>query len=934
MKEIKMNSKRNKNLLKHGIAIVCASIISLPTLADNIIEGRVTDHSQSIYFEGAQVKLLELDLTTTSKRDGSFKFPQVSNGTYTLQIHYVGVKPVEKKITIDDKQGFNQNLIIGASNNNAMENIIVYGQLAAHASALARQKNADNLKSIVSADAIGQFPDQNAAEALQRLPGLFIQRDQGEGRFVGVRGIDPNLNNVTINGVNVPSPEEGVRSVALDVIPSELIQSLEVSKTLTPDMDANAIGGTIEVKSLSALDRENQSFSFNILGSHNELVDKTSPEISGSFTDKFELSSGTEIGIATALSWSKREFGSNSIETDGGWFTHEAEDSETGDDIEIFGAEEIEQRTYAITRERLGAALNIDVKTSPSDRYYLRTLMSDFSNDELRLRNEYQFDKGVIDAATATDSSAQYSDAKITRDTKDGEKVQKIVSIVTGGENEFDDWSIEYSLGYSKSNETEDDLIDADFGAKDLTIGYEIGKTPTLTQSSEAFDLSNFELNEVSYTNSKSEDEEISARIDVKKYISLIGENNELQFGVKYSNRNKKNVDKGIIYSGDFDEITADNFNDSTPQYSLGNFGPGINLANFRHFVEDNRANFEINQTESDAKNKGKSYTNDEDIFAAYVMITTDIEQWHIVTGLRYEKTSFSTSGYKVDAIVDEIDDSESVVIEPWKVNKDYDHLLPSLNVRYDINDNLVARFAYTNSIARPTFRDSAAFQSIETERTEDDDEIIIEREAEVGNPELDPYEAQNFDISIAYYPEEIGVLSAGIFHKDIDNFIAEQFVEDNGQWDGFEEVVQSVNGGKANVTGLEFAWTKSFDNGLILGLNSTFIDASSQLPYQSDTVGNLLIGYQNDDLSARLSFTHKSKSFQFNDEDIAVYEDKHNQLDFTLKYKIAPKIQLVFNAINIADEPYYLYHGLSNNNYQYEQYGRSFQIGISYKSF
>lgn len=929
-----MSLNNNKKHLKHSVAIVCVSLFSLSALADNVIEGRVTDHSQSIYFDGAQVKLLELNLTTISKRDGSFKFPKITNGTYTLQIHYVGVKPVEKKITINDKQGFNQNLIIGAANNNAMENIIVYGQLAGHASSLTRQKNADNLKSIVSADAIGQFPDQNAAEALQRLPGLFIQRDQGEGRFVGVRGIDPNLNNVTINGVNVPSPEAGVRSVALDVIPSELIQSLEVSKTLTPDMDANAIGGTIEVKSLSALDREKQSFSFNVLASHNELVNETSPEISGSFTDKFKLSSSTEIGIATALSWSKRKFGSDSIETDGGWFTHDAEDSVTGDDIEIFGAEEIEQRTYDITRERLGAALNIDLKTSQSDRYYLRTLMSDFSDDERRLRNEYQFDKGAVDAATVTDSSAQYSDARVIRDTKDGEKVQKIISMVTGGENEFDDWSIEYSLGYSKSNEIQDDLIDADFEAKDLTIGYSIGKIPELTQSSDALELSNFELNEISYTNSKSEDEEVSARIDIKKYISLIGENNELKFGLKYSSRNKKNVDNGIIYEGDFDGITAADFSASRPRYSLGNFGPAISHASFRDFVEDNSVDFDINQTESDAKNKGDTYTNDEDVFATYVMISMDIEQWHIVTGLRYESTSFSTSGFKVDAVVDEIDDSESVYIESWKVDKDYDRLLPSLNVRYDINDNLVARFAYTNSIARPTFRDSAAFQSIETERTEDDDEITIEREAEVGNPELDPYEAQNFDIAIEYYPDKIGVLSAGVFHKDIDNFIAEQFVEDNGEWDGFEEVVQSVNGGKAKLTGIELAWTKSFKTGFILGLNGTFIDASSELPAQSDAVGNVLVGYENDNLSTRLSFTHKSKSFQFNDEDIAVYEDAHSQLDFTLQYKIAPQIQLTFNVINITDEPYYLYHGRTSNNYQYEQYGRSFQVGISYKSF
>ena len=927
-----MNPVHNKKFIKRALA--CACMLSMPAFADSAIQGRITDHSQSVYFEGAQVKLLELNLTTTSKRDGSFKFPQIPNGTYTLQIHYVGVAPVEKKITINNDTDLNQNIIIGEVEDNAMENIIVYGQLAGHASALTRQKNADNLQSIVSADAIGQFPDQNAAEALQRLPGLFIQRDQGEGRFVGVRGIDPNLNNVTINGLNVPSPEAGVRSVALDVIPSELVQSLEVSKTLTPDMDANAVGGSIEVKSLSALDREKQSFSINVVASHNELVSETSPKLSGSFTDKFTLDSGVEVGVATALSWFKREFGSENIETDGGWFTFDAEDSETGDDVEIFGAEEIEQRAYAITRERLGAALNIDVKTSDSDRYYLRTLLSDFSDDEFRLRNEYKFDKGVIDASTVTDTSAQYSDASMDRDTKDRIQVQKILSVVTGGENEFDDWAIEYSLGYSKSNETEDDHIDTDFEGEELSLGYVAGATPQLTQSASAHDLSNFELDEISFYDAKSEDEELTIRADVKRYITLMDNSSEIKFGVKYSNREKVNTIDGFIYDGNFGDVTANNFATPAPNFSLGNFGPGLDQDSIRDFVNENRTSFDINQNETDAQNKGESYTSNEDVFATYFMLTMDIDDLHIVTGLRYEKTSFSTSGYKVNSITDDVNDNESVDITPWEVDKDYDYLLPSLNIRYDINDKLVARFAYTNSIARPTFNDSAAFQIIETEQTEEDGEIVIERKAEVGNPELAPYESENIDMSLAYYPEDIGVLSAGLFHKNIDNFISEEFVQDNGEWDGFEEVLQSVNGGKARLTGLELAWTKSFDIGFLLGLNGTFIDASSELPAQSDTVGNILIGYENDNLNARLTFTHKSESFQFNQEDAAVYEDAHNQLDFTLKYKITPKLQMTFNAVNLTDEPYYLYHGESKYNYQYEQYGRSFQVGISYKSF
>lgn len=137
-----------------------------------------------------------------------------------------------------------------------MEKVQVFGQAVQIDKALTEQRNSNSIESVVHADGIGQLPDDNAAEALQRLPGVSVENDQGEGRFVSVRGLAPELNAVTINGTNIPSPEDGTRAVALDVLPSELIQSLSVVKTSTPDMDANSLGGTINVRSLSAFDHD------------------------------------------------------------------------------------------------------------------------------------------------------------------------------------------------------------------------------------------------------------------------------------------------------------------------------------------------------------------------------------------------------------------------------------------------------------------------------------------------------------------------------------------------------------------------------------------------------------------------------------------------------------------------------------------------------
>src|SRR5262249_45574093 len=155
----------------------------------------------------------------------------------------------------------------------------VVGYAAGQAAALSQQRNADNFRNVVSSDAVGQFPDQNVTEAIQRVPAVSVTRDQGEGRFIVVRGIDPNLNAISIGGVRVPSAESDSRQVALDVIPSELLSSIEINKTLTPDRDGDGIGAAIDIKTLSAFDRGNgPSATLKVEEGYNEHREKWSPK--------------------------------------------------------------------------------------------------------------------------------------------------------------------------------------------------------------------------------------------------------------------------------------------------------------------------------------------------------------------------------------------------------------------------------------------------------------------------------------------------------------------------------------------------------------------------------------------------------------------------------------------------------------------------------
>lgn len=255
------------------------------------------------------------------------------------------------------------------------EHVEVVGQAASIDQALKEQRNADSIKSVVHADGVAQLPDENVAEAVQRLPGVSVERDQGEGRFVSVRGLGPDLNSVTINGTLVPAPESERRAVALDVLPSELVQSLSVIKTLTPDMDANSLGGTVDVKSLSAFDHNGLFYTGSSEASYDKNTSQTSPKFSGAISDRFSLGDGIDnFGVAAALSWQKRDFGSDNVETGGAW------DFEQGSRLEEF-----EQRDYDIRRERAGGGLNFDYKPDDSSSYYLRTLYSRYKDSETQI---------------------------------------------------------------------------------------------------------------------------------------------------------------------------------------------------------------------------------------------------------------------------------------------------------------------------------------------------------------------------------------------------------------------------------------------------------------------------------------------------------------------------------------------------------------------
>ena len=813
-----------------------------------------------------------------------------------------------------------------ASATGATEHVEVVGQAVSLDKALKQQRSSDNIESVVHADGVAQLPDANVAEAVQRLPGISIERDQGEGRFVSVRGLGPDLNTVTINGTLVPSPESARRAVALDVLPSELVQSLSVIKTLTPDMDANSLGGTVDVRSLSAFDHDGLFYTTSTEAAYNKNSHQTSPKVSGAISDRFSLGDGIDnFGVAAALSWNKRDFRSDNVETGGDW------DFTDGARLNSF-----EQRIYDISRERTGGGLNFDYKPDDDTSLYLRTLYSRFKDSETRNSTAIEF--------ADPQAEGEVGKTKTKRKLKQREETQEIQSYVFGGERMMGLWTLSGQAGYSKSSEDSPGHIAGATFKGNSSIGdggFYDTETPRPIIGQGFYDPTNFTLDKVDWEEQNTRDTEKNIRLDLARDYDVQGYASQVKFGGKVSRRNKDNDLNAWVYK-DFadlgytdDQLNLDRFNKGNLHYNLGQFGPGISGGAIKDLIGGLNPNDYYDEQES----RANDFTMREDINSAYLMNTVDIDDWRFIAGMRYEGTEFEAKGTGV----------RDGVFEAQDTKRDYHHWLPGLHARYQLAKNTQVRAAWTNAVVRPTFGQLAPGFVI-------DDDV-----AEFGNPNLKPLESSNFDLGIEHFMGQAGTVSAFLFYKDIKNFVYNTDLAGSGEWIDFTEAHSYANGDSAKLYGLELAYSQKFDwlpapwNGVILGANTTFsrsrasikgVDAATgaslkrdiDLPNQSNTVGNLMLGWEDEKLSLRLSANYKSDYLYelagINDKAHDTHVDAQTFVDFSARYSLTKNLQVSFDAQNLTDQPYFVYSGNSRYNNQYEEYGPTYSVGLTFTHF
>jgi TonB-dependent receptor len=817
-----------------------------------------------------------------------------------------------------------------------MNDVIVVGQSANLASALSRQRAADGVESVLTRDSIGQFPDQNVAEALRRLSGVNILNDQGEGRFVSVRGLDPELNAASVNGTRLPAPESDVRSVALDVIPAELIESIEVKKSLTPDMDADTIGASVEINTTSAFDRKKNLLSVKLEGSYNDYADALTPK--GSFDFSARLSDS--FGVAGGVSYYKRKFETDNIEG--------------GDWDEVDGAvfaRELQYRDYDVTRERLGGSLSLDWRPSDTTKLYARGLYSEFSDQE------YRGDVILIldgDPRATSGNTVSFSSAddriEVRRRMKDRFEKQKIGSLTLGGETVTGPWKLTYSGSYSEASERENGSIDptrfrARFSGTDanevgLDFDYSDIRRPLFnaTGNTALFnDPASYGFNELERTDlSNARDKEWTARADVAREFMLDSGSFTLQGGIKSRWRAKSYDFDGTAYEDyDGDYTLADVLGGQT--YRIQDLGPLPDHTAPTAFFNTNRANFVIDETTSATNSAASDYAIDEDVLAGYLLGRYDSHAVRVIGGLRFERTYNDIRAFATNA-----DTGEAT---PNRSSRNYTDWLPSLTLRYTPSQDVVLRAAAYKNLVRPKLSNLAPRVLI----NQDD-------EAEFGNPNLSPYRAWNLDASAEWYFGTGSALTAGVFWKSIEDFIVELTDNAPGEILGtpYLQATTFTNGETAKVKGVEISYAQRFTflpgvlDGLLLNLNYTFTDAKGTvfagddltdprripLPASARNTFNAVLGYEKGAISLRAAGTYRDKYLDelggAPDEDR--YVDEHFQLDLSAKYRITPGVRLFAEWINLTDAPYFAYQNFEGGKrlLQYEKYSYTAKFGVT----
>ncbi|MGN6187183.1 MAG: TonB-dependent receptor [Thermoanaerobaculia bacterium] len=862
---------------------------------EGAITGTVTDKNFGAALPGALVSVQGTRVFAQTDSTGTYRITGVPAGSRTVDITFLGFRSERFDIDVVAGSTVAHDVVLTIDRLSDAITVSADPLLEGQAKALNQQKNAMNVKSIVAADQIGKFPDSNSAEATQRIPGVSVERDQGEGRYVLIRGTESRLNSMMLNGDRIPSPEGEIRAVALDVVPADVLQSIEVSKTLTPDMDADAIGGVVNLVTKSAGARPITTVSLG--AGWNDISEDTLRNASATLGRRIN----DRVGFLAGVSWFETDRGSENFEA--AW-----------DDDAL---DELETRHYSVGRKRVGALLNADLQVSDATALWVRGSFNQFDDQEFRRRVRYRI-----------------SDTRIERQLKDRFESQKIMNASIGGTSLFDGrFEFDYRGAWLYAEEDEPRAWETTFVQKKIGFAPSDSNPSNLQPNPSGEDISKFVLDEIAQDDNHVDENDLVFAANLSMPFSMTPENGgRVKFGTKFRGKNKTRNQTTTVFSPE-DDIFLSSLADRSfgTHMVLGRYDSGTHVSPSlaRELTRSGQL-----ESELDPEADLGDFDANEDIYAVYAM-----GEWFagaklaISAGARYERTELDYTGYEIVFG----DEGDFAAKNPLRGSKSYGELLPMINVRYSATDNDNFRAAITRSLARPNYFQLAPY------------ELVLEEDLEIerGNSNLDVTTAWNADLMYERYLPSVGFLSAGVFWKSLENYVYPFRYNEVRNGDEYE-VLQPLNGDSAKLHGVEVAYQNRFRSppalfdGLGMYANYTWTDSKadfpdrdseSTLPGQASRVGNVALTWERNAFTARIAANFYGKYISEVGEDAAsdIYVDDHTQLDFSASYSLRSNLSINLELLNLTDEPFRRCIGSSDRPVQEEYYSWWGTLGVKW---
>lgn len=881
------------------LAVSFLLLISLPVRAQaqtGNISGTVTDSSGRGVLVGAEVQVEGQNRKATTDESGRYLLLRVPAGKTKVSVSYLGLATSSHDVTVTAGATATEDFSLAPAAVSDVVNVSATPDQTGQSRALNDQKNSINLVNLVASDQIGSFPDANAAEATQRIPGIVVQRDQGEGRYVLIRGTEPRLSATTINGDRLGTTENTSRQIPLDTIPADLLGAIEITKVLTPDMEADSIGGRVNLITKRAPATRHAAFT---LGSgYNTLVKDDLKDYNGTYGDRLL---GGKLAFIASGNYYQNNRGSQDVEP-----AYNANSSLAS----------LDMRDYVLTRTRKGGTFDVDYTLAPGSSLFLRGLRTEYQDRELRHR--------IRDITT---------NGRIERALRDRTHNSSQTAVTLGGNHVLpNSWLFDWRTSYSRAVLDTPYRLEASFRQTGATFSPNVTAETidpgNIQASPQNQNLNSFNFVQNAIQNDKGRERNVGGELNVSVPNRIGGSSALLKFGLKVRGENRSREVESITQtppSGTTLKL-LDYINTS---YAPGDNFLGGKYAEFgtafpdRDLIRTLSHGSSLTTVVSPTGDSG-NYTAKETVTAVYAMEEIALgPHTTLLPGVRIESTATTYGAPQYQLGTGGAVLGRSI----FSGSHDYVNVLPGVHLRRELGTDSPLRLSYSRTLARPNYSDLAPFV------LQDSTALTISK----GNPTLQVTTSDNVDASVEHYFHSVGIASAGVFYKKLDHYIYATTLNETIGSDQYK-VSQPINGDAATVYGVELSLVRRLDflpgalDGLTFYSNYTRAHSSatmpaprgdSKLPGQAQTMGNAALGYEKRGLNVRLSSNFQGAYILAVGANPASdnWLDDRTEVDLSISQNLGKRARVFMDMLNLTNQPYRVWVGDSRHPIQEERY-------------